>query len=98
MKRLALTCSLAMILLLGGACTAPTGSGESDGLHVTVPGVVGLEETDARSVLEEAGYVVGEVAVESAPDAEPGTVIEQSPIAAVSAPRGSSVDLVIAGP
>lgn len=99
MKRLMPILLVALLALTLSACAPQsTGSGEGDGLHSIVPDVVGLDETDATSALEEAGYVVGEVVTEASADAEPGTVISQDPIASTSAPRESEVDLVIAGP
>lgn len=98
-KRLLLILSLVILIVSVAACAPESsGSGEGDGLHTIVPNVIGLDEEAARGVLEEAGYAVGEVSVDQTTDVEPGTVIEQSPIASTSLPRDAEVDLVIAGP
>ncbi|MBW6467622.1 MAG: PASTA domain-containing protein [Anaerosomatales bacterium] len=99
MKRLVIVLALMLLLSTTAGCAPQSsGSGEGDGLHSIVPSVIGLDETAARDALDEAGYVVGEVSVDLTSDAEPGTVIEQDPIASTSLPREAEVDIVVAGP
>lgn len=98
-KRLVLIVTLLLLALSVTACAPETsGTNGGDGLHSIVPDVVGLDEADAATALAEAGYTVGEISTDPSADAEPGTVIEQTPIASTSAPRDSAVDLVVAGP
>jgi len=63
---------------------------------ITVPDVVGLTLTDARSKLEDAGLVVGAVLRRRTPGTNPGTVIGQQPAAQTLAAPGLVVDLVVA--
>jgi eukaryotic-like serine/threonine-protein kinase len=98
-KRLVLLLAILLLVVSVTACAPQSsGSGEGDGLHSIVPTVVGLDETEARSAIEDAGYTVGDVSVVAMPEAEPGTVVEQDPIASTSLPREAEVDIVIAGP
>lgn len=97
MRRLVLILAVSLLVVSMTSC-ASSGSGEEDGLHSTVPDVVGLDEAAARTELEEAGYTVGGVSTESATDAKPGTVVKQDPIASTSLPREAEVDIVIADP
>lgn len=99
MKRLVIMLALMLLLATMAACAPQSsGDGEGDGLHSVVPSVIGLDESAARDALDEAGYAVGEVSVDLTSDAEPGTVIEQDPIASTSLPRDGEVDIVVAGP
>jgi serine/threonine-protein kinase len=62
---------------------------------VEVPDVVGMLESDATSVLEDAGFIVGKVndkeATEEYP--EPGTVLASKPEAGEMLAKGAKVDL-----
>lgn len=99
MKRLVQVLLIGIVVLGLSACGPGAGGGDpSDGLHSIVPDVVGLDDADARATLEDAGYVVGAVTEEPSDVVAPGAVISQSPIANISAPRDSAVDLVIATP
>ncbi len=93
----AITLIAALALLpLGCASETPDAEPGSDGLHSIVPDVVGLTEDEATIALDDAGYQVGEVTFEAIEDAAAGTVARQEPIPSTSAPRDSTVDLVIA--
>lgn len=101
MRRLALLALLALMLgsIATGCATAPDDADPvGDGLHLIVPSVAGLDESAAAEALSDAGYRIGEVTFEEAQGAEPGTVIKQDPIAGMSVPRDSEIDLVIAEP
>ncbi len=60
---------------------------------VPVPSVVGQPEEEARRQLERQGFVVGSICREITGQAQPGTVIRQSPETGGTA--GSRVDLVV---
>jgi len=61
----------------------------------TVPDVIGMDENDARRVLEEAGFSVGAVDRDFLSGAPTGRVTDQSPAGRNNAPRGSRVGLVV---
>jgi eukaryotic-like serine/threonine-protein kinase len=63
--------------------------------QVTVPGVVGRGEDDARSTLEDAGLRV-DVTEEVNADKDPGTVLRQTPAAGGKVDKNSTVKLVVA--
>jgi serine/threonine-protein kinase len=73
---------------------------EQTGL-VPVPDVVGERLNTARSILEDAGFVVPDENVirvpapAEDPEAEPGTVLEQDPAADTEAEEGSTVTLTV---
>ena len=62
-----------------------------------IPQVIGLTEEAARSLIEEQGFVVGNVANRFSAEVEEGLVIEQDPDAGDAAPPGTAVDLVLSG-
>jgi beta-lactam-binding protein with PASTA domain/predicted Ser/Thr protein kinase len=62
---------------------------------VTVPGVVGKSEDDARNALEGAGLKVSSSQKESA-DKDPGTVLSQSPNGGATVRKGATVSIVVA--
>src|SRR5829696_2542542 len=65
---------------------------------VTVPNVVGQPQAEAQRILEEAGFLVQQEAIETN-DAEEGTVAEQEPGANQQAASGSTVIIrVVSGP
>jgi serine/threonine-protein kinase len=65
---------------------------------VTVPNVVGQPQAEAQRILEEAGFLVQQEAIETN-DAEEGTVAEQEPGADQQAAAGSTVIIrVVSGP
>jgi beta-lactam-binding protein with PASTA domain len=60
----------------------------------TVPSVVGKTEADATDALNKAGFDV-KVTKKSDPTAAKGSVIEQTPLGATQAPKGSAVTIVV---
>jgi len=62
---------------------------------VVTPGVVGLAQADAESVITAAGLVVGTVTTANDATVPVGDVISQNPIAGAVVALGSAVDLVI---
>lgn len=65
--------------------------------HVTVPDVAGMDQNEARRVLEEAGLRVGNVEFNRFSWEPEGTVLAQLPDADAETAAGSSVDLVVSG-
>ena len=65
--------------------------------HVTVPDVAGMDQNEARRVLEESGLTVGNVEFNRFSWEPEGTVLAQLPDAGEEAAAGSSVDLVVSG-
>ena len=63
--------------------------------QVSVPDVVGDDEQDARSALEDAG-LRADVTEEESEDEDPGTVLRQDPGSGAKVEKGSTVDLVVA--
>jgi serine/threonine-protein kinase len=63
--------------------------------QVSVPDVVGDQEDDARSALEDAG-LRADVSEEESEDEEPGTVLRQDPGAGGQVDKGATVELVVA--
>lgn len=83
-----------MVAFLATACAAPDDAteGAGDGLHSTVPNVVGMTVFDASQVLEESGY--DPPALTGVSSEEPsGTVVDQDPVAGTSLARGGIVEL-----
>lgn len=64
---------------------------------VTVPGLTGLSQEQARQMLEEAGLSLGKVREDPHSNELPGTVISQDPEASARVPAGTSVDVIVAG-
>jgi beta-lactam-binding protein with PASTA domain/tetratricopeptide (TPR) repeat protein len=62
---------------------------------VPVPNVLNLSQTEAKAAIENVGLKVGNVVKRNDTKAE-GTVLEQTPTAGTSAPRGSAINLVVA--
>lgn len=63
---------------------------------ITVPGLLGLSQADARTRLELEGLVLGTVVRRRTNEAAPGTVIEQRPAAGTLAAPETVVDIVVA--
>jgi eukaryotic-like serine/threonine-protein kinase len=63
--------------------------------QVSVPDVVGDDEQDARSKLEDAG-LRADVTEEESEDKDPGTVLRQDPGSGKQVDKGSAVKLVVA--
>jgi serine/threonine-protein kinase len=59
-----------------------------------VPSVVGLQEDRARDILEDAGFEVATVP-DSQTEAKKGTVLEQSPKAFTTQPKGTTVVITV---
>ena len=86
------------VAILGGIF-ALGGGGEdggqpliTTGLSVSIPSVVGMQQAEATSTLEQAGFVVRVVPVAAA-DVPIGQVMAQRPGAGESAPSGSTIEL-----
>lgn len=85
-----------------GGATAPTPSKVdltvSDGPgELTVPDLIGQDYGQARSLLGQLGFEVGEVKYENNPAFRPNTVIGQSPAANSSASAGTTIKLTVSG-
>ena len=65
------------------------------GCAVTVPGVVGLTQTAAQTLITDAGLTVGTVTEDHSETVATGLVISQNPAFGASAPKGAAVDLVV---
>jgi len=63
---------------------------------ISVPGLLGLSQADARTRLEVEGLQLGTVARRRTGDASPGTVVAQRPAAGTLASPGTVVDIVVA--
>jgi serine/threonine-protein kinase len=63
--------------------------------RLAVPKVTGLSEADARSQLDGLGFQTATTQKEST-DQDPGTVLEQTPAAGTTLPKGGKVTLTIA--
>lgn len=87
--------ALAAVLVVAG-CTSGSGSEGGDGLHSTVPNVIGQPQAEAQTTLQDAGYTVGDVTTKPSTASEPGVVLTQEPVAGTSVPRGGEVSLVVA--
>ncbi len=64
--------------------------------YAVVPDVIGLPEQRATEVIEEAGFVVGEVLERPSVEGRAGEVTGQSPEGGARALKGSTVDLFLA--
>lgn len=66
------------------------------GPRATVPGVIGRSEQEARAILAQAGFTVGQRVEEAYSDSVPaGRVMSQSPGAGARVPKGSVVALTV---
>ena len=63
---------------------------------ITVPDVLGLSSSDARSKFEAAGLELGSIIRRRTTEAGPGTVVAQRPAAGTLASPGTIVDIVVA--
>ena len=63
---------------------------------IPVPDLLNMAIADARSRLEESGLALGSVTRRRTADANPGTVVAQTPAAGTLAPAGAVVDIVVA--
>ena len=62
---------------------------------VTVPTLVGQTQSEAEQLIRDAGLEVGTVTLRPDSEAEPGVVIEQSPVAGLEIPPGDSVNIIV---
>lgn len=62
---------------------------------VTVPDVVGMDQSNAQSAITSAGLLVGVISQSFSNTVAAGQVLSQSPNGGISVPSGSSVDLEI---
>ena len=89
-----------ILLILGGGAylLAQSLLGDEPAAPVTVPSVIGDPFEDASAKLTDLGLVVAEPVeqVVNDPNVEPGTVLEQKPIANTDVKKGSTVTLTIA--
>jgi beta-lactam-binding protein with PASTA domain len=60
-----------------------------------VPAVLGKSRSTAKTLLEKAGFAVGNVKYGSNDDYDSGVVIKQDPAANAQAPAGSKIDLTV---
>jgi len=63
-----------------------------------IPDFIGEKVDDAKKKLEELGLKIGVIRNQETPDAEPSSVIQQSPNPGTNVQQGSRVDLVINNP
>lgn len=92
-RLIALALVVVAVLALTVGCGGNPETTGSDGLHSTIPPLVGMTLEEARIELREAGYEVGEVTPQR--PAPEGAVSQQDPIAGTSAARGTKVNLTI---
>jgi eukaryotic-like serine/threonine-protein kinase len=89
-----------ILLILGGGAylLAQSLLGDEPAAKVTVPSVIGDPFEDASAKLTDLGLVVAEPVeqVVNDPNVEPGTVLEQKPVANTDVEKGSTVTLTIA--
>jgi serine/threonine-protein kinase len=78
---------------LGSLVTLQVSSGVAP--IVKVPRVIGLSEDDARAALEEAGFLVEVVQVETDDPDKIGVVVQQTPGGGVKAEAGTTVTLKV---
>jgi len=88
---LALLLTAALVLIVG--CSPDQPEVGSDGLHSTIPALVGKPLAEAKADVRAAGYDVGEVTPARA--SQSGQVSRQDPVAGTSAARGTKVNLVV---
>jgi serine/threonine-protein kinase len=63
-----------------------------------MPDLVGHDLADVRRLLEARGFRIGRLTARNAPEAYPGTVLQQYPLGGSLIRRGDAVDLVAATP
>jgi len=77
----------------GGTVTLRVSTGPA---QVAIPDVVGLDESAAIQELEAAGFVVQVVDEPTGEPTEDGVVLDQSPSAGASRPKGTTVTITVA--
>jgi hypothetical protein len=85
------------VLLVGGIITYMILSRDKtpDGPFVKVPQVIGVEITEATTLLEKMDFKVEELPPVTTGSAKPGTVVDQNPRGGVNAARGSLIRLTV---
>ena len=99
-RLIAIVAVLALLLIAGAIAIAVAMSGddpqEPTTAQVQVPGLVDRTEAEARTLITDAGLVVGDVTPrETTTDAQVGTVLESNPAGGAQVDEGSDVDLVV---
>lgn len=61
-----------------------------------VPDVAGMQESEARAVIAEAGFVVGDIETISTTETPSGAVATQAPAGGARALKGAQIDLTVA--
>ncbi len=79
-------------VLLGGEVTVHFSSGSA---MVEVPDVTGMSQSEARSTIESAGLVWGDVLTEDSASTAAGRILRTDPGAGTSVGRGETVSVVI---
>ena len=79
-------------MLLGGEVTVHFSSGSA---MVEVPDVTGMSQSEARSTIEGAGLVWGDVLTEDSASTAAGRILRTDPGAGTSVGRGETVSVVI---
>lgn len=62
---------------------------------IEIPDVANMEIEEAKELLEEAGFVIGEEREKNSEDIEEGLVMETNPKAGLSRAKGTEIDLII---
>jgi hypothetical protein len=79
----------------GAGSTTGAGAGGTGGTTGTVPNVLGDPQTQAESILQAAGYVIGNVAEVLSCATPVGIVQSEAPISGTSLPAGNAVAIVV---
>lgn len=65
--------------------------------EIDVPKVTGKRLSDAKKILEDKGFTIGDIRYEVTTEYYQGIIMRQAPAAGQKAAKGSEVDLVVAG-
>jgi serine/threonine-protein kinase len=87
--------AIGVLLVLGLAGLAGWALFQPSAEQVRVPNLFGLTLTDAENTLTDRELELGQTTERADPDAEPGTVLEQSPTSGELVDPGTSVDVVV---
>jgi serine/threonine-protein kinase len=77
----------------GGSSSEPVASAQP--VEIAVPDVTGMNQEQARSMLEQAGLVLASTTAQPSSDVPADLVLSQDPAAGSSVPPGSTVSLVV---
>jgi hypothetical protein len=85
------------VLLVGGIITYAILSRDKtpEGPFVKVPGVIGVEIEEARTLLEKRGLTLEELPPVTSGAAKPGTIVDQNPREGVNLARGGAVRVTV---